>query len=406
MTWFYATSVSVTNGQTVVSVNTGDDIVIAQEQGGLIIGTNPPVEIKRTYLDGSSNKKIELSKPWPYGSQTNQPAMAFPTDGDLAAATAVLKLLIDGFALATQADAQAGTENTKPMTALRVKQAMDVLLGTASKLNATTSTADGTIGRALRVGDFGVGLSASTDMRVNPVTDGSIAADLNTLIKPGWLKSLINGTISTNAPPLTAGGTGYWYLQVLEYNNGVQVQQRAISYDILAVAGSPPSPPQLFTRTRYEGTWSAWAQASAPVLGQVAFSGSGVNNGAIIERGSNANGEYVKFADGTAFCWNTFEQSGLSVNPAKTGHNNTSLLVDPALPISLIGAVIEAGRCDFRAAGGETVHVISGRDIGGRQVFLNLGTTPGITWPRLDTIGNLVITNATISWSAAGRWRA
>lgn len=302
MTWFYATSVSVTNGQTVVSVNTGDDIVIAQEQGGLIIGTNPPVEIKRTYLDGSSNKKIELSKPWPYGSQTNQPAMAFPTDGDLAAATAVLKQLIDGFALATQADAQAGIENTKPMTALRVKQAMDVLLGTASKLNATTSTADGTLGRALRVGDFGVGVSASTDMRVTSVVDSSVATDLNGFVKPGWLKVLVNGNISTNAPPLTAGGTGYWYLQVIEYNAGEQVQQRAHSYDVpIGGVGSALSPPQLFLRTRYNGVWSAWAQASAPAVGQVAFT-SGVNTGAIIERGSNANGEYIRFADGTMIC--------------------------------------------------------------------------------------------------------
>lgn len=37
-------------------------------------------------------------------------------------------------------------------------------------------------------------------------------------------------------------------------------------------------------------------------VGSVSRSGS-VPTGAIIERGSNANGEYVKFADGTMICW-------------------------------------------------------------------------------------------------------
>lgn len=285
MTWFYATSVTVANGQTVVAVNSGDDIQLAQSAGGLIIGTQPAVEIKRTFLDGSSNKKIELSKPWPYGTQTNQPAMAFPTDGDLAAATAVLKQLIDGFTLATQAEAQAGTDNTKPMTALRVKQAMDALLGSAAKLNATTSATDGTLGRALRVGDFGIGISASEFMRVNSVVDGSGVTDLNDLVKPGWLNVLINGLLSANAPPLTAGGTGYWFLQVIEYGRGAQVKQLAYSYDVPSGgAGSPLTPPHLFVRAKYDGVWSAWAQASAPAIGQVSFSGGGLT----MARSSNA----------------------------------------------------------------------------------------------------------------------
>ena len=41
--------------------------------------------------------------------------------------------------------------------------------------------------------------------------------------------------------------------------------------------------------------------AFADILGIVSQSG-GVPTGAIIERGSNANGEYVKFADGFMFC--------------------------------------------------------------------------------------------------------
>jgi hypothetical protein len=42
--------------------------------------------------------------------------------------------------------------------------------------------------------------------------------------------------------------------------------------------------------------------AQGNILGTVSQSG-GVPTGAIIEQGSNANGNYVRYADGTMFCW-------------------------------------------------------------------------------------------------------
>lgn len=42
--------------------------------------------------------------------------------------------------------------------------------------------------------------------------------------------------------------------------------------------------------------------AVAPIVGTVSQSG-GTPAGAIMERGGNSNGEYVKFADGTMICW-------------------------------------------------------------------------------------------------------
>lgn len=49
------------------------------------------------------------------------------------------------------------------------------------------------------------------------------------------------------------------------------------------------------------------------ILGPVSQS-SGVPTGAIIERGSNANGNYVKFADGTQICWRPrFQMNGPSL---------------------------------------------------------------------------------------------
>ena len=48
---------------------------------------------------------------------------------------------------------------------------------------------------------------------------------------------------------------------------------------------------------------------------------AGVPTGGLIERGSNANGEYIRFADGTQICWGTdtltyFNASSLNKNHA------------------------------------------------------------------------------------------
>ncbi|WP_303698689.1 phage tail protein [Pseudomonas aeruginosa] len=82
----------------------------------------------------------------------------------------------------------------------------------------------------------------------------------------------------------------------------------------------------LSTRTYNAGRpeadrWMPWVDYfhNRNILGTVSQSG-GVPTGAIIERGSNANGEYVRFADGTQICTNS----------------NRAITADPA---AFIGAV-------------------------------------------------------------------
>jgi hypothetical protein len=53
------------------------------------------------------------------------------------------------------------------------------------------------------------------------------------------------------------------------------------------------------------------AYAKDNILGTVSQA-SGVPTGAIIERGSNANGQYARFADGTQICWHDIAYSGLT----------------------------------------------------------------------------------------------
>jgi hypothetical protein len=52
------------------------------------------------------------------------------------------------------------------------------------------------------------------------------------------------------------------------------------------------------------------------ILGTVSQSG-GVPTGAVIERGSNSNGEYVRLADGTQICWN-FEAGSADCSDTNT----------------------------------------------------------------------------------------
>lgn len=382
MTWFYASSVSVANGQTVVSVNAGDDIQLAQSAGGLIIGTQPAVEIKRTFLDASSNKKIELTKPWPYGTQTNQPAMAFPTDGDLAAATAVLKQLIDGFTLATQAEAQAGTDNTKPMTALRVKQAMDTLLGTASKLTATTGVFDAVVGRALRVGDFGIASSSVT------------VADLKTVVPSGLYRQ--------EDPE-----HGIAYTTTLHTNSGDGRQQLTLGRAgyRMAFRGSPFGANGTGDPGQY---WSPWAEVfhNYNVVGPVFFDTlKNVPTGGVIERGANASGEFVKFADGTVFAWGRVVSSGITINPASTGNSNTGYLCDPVMPTTLIGRVLTLGQHALYDSSDRLIYSVTAAGGAGLPMLLNLGTRPDASWPYLNVIGSAVAVKVDYSWVAVGRWR-
>lgn len=60
--------------------------------------------------------------------------------------------------------------------------------------------------------------------------------------------------------------------------------------------------------------------AVADILGSVSQS-SGIPTGAILERGSNANGEFIRLADGTQICWGitSMTHNGASLAPTSAG---------------------------------------------------------------------------------------
>ncbi|WP_353231860.1 hypothetical protein [Pseudomonas helleri] len=84
------------------------------------------------------------------------------------------------------------------------------------------------------------------------------------------------------------------------------------------ILGTPPTglggdPPRVasqkinaMTLELYDKNSKLGSAALANILGPMA-------SGAIIERGSNANGEYTKFADGTLICWGVTKKPNVTI---------------------------------------------------------------------------------------------
>lgn len=154
--------------------------------------------------------------------------------------------------------------------------------GTSVTFDVTTSTVDTTNNALLKVSDFGVGaLSLSTSTSI---------ANLNNINLASGTYAFSGG--STGAPTSQAGT-----LIVHRYSSGAMRQ-------LVLIQNGVADNTEVWTRNVWTGpTYGTWTKlySQSSILGTVSQSG-GVPTGAVIERGSNANGEYVKFADGTMIC--------------------------------------------------------------------------------------------------------
>lgn len=113
----------------------------------------------------------------------------------------------------------------------------------------------------------------------------SYATDVNSIIDTGF-HSISN---PTNAPP----GMTYGTLLVL----------RRSTADVIQIANGTNQSMWYRNSSDSGNTWNPWTQVAKA-------------ENAIIESGSNTNGSYVKFGDGTMICWAT-SYTSLAVNTAK-----------------------------------------------------------------------------------------
>ncbi len=164
-----------------------------------------------------------------------------------------------------------------------------------------------------------------------------------------------------------------------------------------------------FLRTNVNGTISALNAADfrvaigvdptyynrANILGTVSQSG-GVPTGAAFESGSNANGSFIKYPDGTMICWRYLNFTGLSIPPN-------------------FGITGDLGTYTFPASFNNTQVVISGGasvglDTGRRAGIVGFGTNNnnvinwnGVTVANMSSLsGNATIAN--VGLVAIGRW--
>ncbi len=129
------------------------------------------------------------------------------------------------------------------------------------------------------------------------------------------------------------------------------------------------------------------------ILGTVSQS-SGVPTGAIIERGSNANGEFVRYADGTQICWNALVSVNVDIDIPSVGlFRNRSADIPVTFPVSfsttpsiLVGGASDIATTRTIVSGGTTDEGTSGFG-----AFL---------WRGISATEE----THTFSWKAIGRW--
>lgn len=143
---------------------------------------------------------------------------------------------------------------------------------------------DATPGRLMPVGAFGLGGDGV-------MLDGS--DDLDAL-GPSGLYCWQSGSIPANTPAVFAGGV--LHIRV-DSTTAMQVTLR------MAGAAYPEVSGALYSRSRNASGWGGWTRLfhRGDAVGTVSQTG-GLPTGAMVERGSNANGAWTRYADGTQIC--------------------------------------------------------------------------------------------------------
>lgn len=237
-------------------------------------------------------------------------------------------------------------------------------LGTAATRDVTASREDTTANRVLKVGDFGVS-GGDAISRTN--ADDANSATLSALY------CFANNGSNLPSPAM------YPYVRTSVYGSSVKQEALSVNTERMAV------------RTRFGGVWSTWKEVynQSSILGAVSQS-SGVPTGAVIERGSNANGDYVRYADGTQICWGSvgLATAGTTGSSGIAGLYRTPITI--TWPAQFVGTP--------RGSGAGVDNSLNG------WAALNAVTTTTGTIQYYSATATL--TALSVSWLAVGRWFA
>ena len=383
-------TLSLTNGSTSVT-GTSTAWVSALRPGWLVlIPSEAPLLVQAVNSDSS----LTLARPYQGTTRTGVVYNAVPTRGELApfvtqlqSVLSSMQATIDGAGAGKfpdgstalpgvrfSADEDSGLRRkgsnalalvTGGADRLEVNNAGAVLTGLLTGTAVTQSAVDTTAGRLLKVGDFGMGTVAiQTETNLD-------------LYPPGFAVTPFMNTCS-NVPPAVAASTGR-AVMLTAGNNGALVQVMWFRADN-----------RLFLRTATTTLVGApWVEViqQGRIVGSVSQA-AGVPTGAVIERGSNANGEYVRFADGTQICTKRVTLLNQNINtPFGSMFSSASLLAGVTVyaasfiapPVCQITAHV-ANLTVLTAVGGigdtantpATVFVVSPTSVTDRTIYVNV----------------------------------
>ena len=244
--------------------------------------------------------------------------------------------------------------------------------GTSITRDVQTSPTDTTAGRLMATGAGGL-LSNSTEVGVPPGNDA------NNALLTRWYDI---GSDTANTPFAGAGTLR------AEGRNTNRVQQTAYR-----IAGQ--TTPEVYERHSFSVDpiqFSPWRRTfnEGNLLGTVSQSG-GVPTGAVIQRGSNANGEFVRFADGTQIC----VRSNISGSSAiAAGASDSGSWTYPAAFTSVIYV-----NANPRSLGSESDTIAAAS-----RLSTSAGLGSGVAFWAAHNYSTNSISNVRIDLVAIGRW--
>lgn len=231
--------------------------------------------------------------------------------------------------------------------------------GTATGFAANTRVGDAFIGPDGRQYEL-VNVASDTVISITPAYQGVTASGASYAVMPvqGYQKGLadqVRDWVNTYGQKMAALGT-------------------TGNYDILPLAKGGTG----------NTTGTATKLAAAAMVGTVSQSG-GVPTGAILERGTNAQGNYIKYADGTLHCWTRMSTTAVS-NANGSIFNSAAIYPGnfPAAFVSLPVVIATATAVAFSWAGNYVEHTQSAW---GGWVAFSPVATGGFAWINLFATG-------------------
>jgi len=163
-------------------------------------------------------------------------------------------------------------------------------------------------------------LLSSTAMQIDvPITGSAVQSDSEDTTAGRLMKNGAHGLGATELPSLSGdifqdSATGFYYARPVsssgaadspsDDNWNILKWQRAADFQAALAIKQDSGAPEFYVGLTNNGVQDDWSEIyhNGNLLGTVSESG-GDPTGAVIERGSNTSGEYVRYADGTQICW-------------------------------------------------------------------------------------------------------